>query len=92
MKRNAFLITVVLFCLVTAATAADQKKDAQPQSNENAQAQVVGNKGEAGKDHASSSKSDCAEKQSQDKKSKQQDNHEGDPDAPQNHVEYGGGG
>jgi len=30
--RNAFLITAVLFSLATAASAAEQKKDAQPQS------------------------------------------------------------
>ena len=31
MKRNAFLITAVLFCLATSALAAENKQDAQPQ-------------------------------------------------------------
>ena len=90
--RNAFLITAVLFSLATAATAAEQKKDAQPQSTQT-ETQVARNSADGPMDHASSTKSDCmpaAGKQSQPKN--RQDNSEGDPQASQNQVEYGGAG
>ena len=91
--RNAFLITAVLFSLATAASAAEQKKDAQPQSQQTEPTQVARYHAKGSKDHASSNKSDCmpaSGKQSQPKN--RQDNLEGDPQASQNQVEYGGAG
>jgi hypothetical protein len=91
--RNTFLITAVLFCLATAALAADQKKDAQPQSQSTEQTQMARNNTEGSMDHASSAKSDCAPKPERHSKWKhQQDDPEGAPQASQNQVEYGGGG
>ncbi len=93
--RNAFLITAVLFSLAAAATAAEQKKDAQPQSQQNEQVQMARDDADGSMDHASSAKSDCmpkAGKHSKPKKNKQQDEPEGDPQASQNQAEYGGGG
>jgi len=90
--RNAFLITAVLFSLATAATAAEQKKDAQPQSTQTEQMQVARYDADGSNDYAST-KSDCMPakgKQSQPKN--RQDNSEGDPQASQNQVEYGGAG
>jgi len=93
MMRNAFLITAVLFSLATAATAAEQKKNAQPQSQPTEQIQVARYDVDGSKDYASSAKSDRMSKPG--KKSQpehQQDNSEGDPQASQNQVEYGGAG
>ncbi len=91
--RNAFLITAVLFTLATAATAAEQKKDAQPQSTQTEQAQMAHYDADGSKDYASSTRSDCmpaSPKRSQPKN--RQNNSEGDPQASQNQVEYGGAG
>jgi len=91
--RNAFLITAVLFSLATAATAAEQKKNAQPQSQQTEQTQVARYDADGSMDHAASTKSDCMPakgKHSQPKN--RQDNSEGDPQASQNQVEYGGAG
>ncbi len=93
--RNAFLITAALFSLATAVTAADQKKDAQPQSPQTEQTQVARYDADGSKDYASSAKSDRKPKaweHSKPKKNKQQDGPEGDPQASQNEVEYGGAG
>jgi len=91
--RNTFLITAVLFWVATAAVAADQKKDAQQQSPQTEQTQMARNDAYGRMDHASSAKSDCAPKTGKHSRQKnQQDDPEGDPQASQNQVEYGGGG
>jgi hypothetical protein len=91
--RNALLTLAILFCLVTAGTAADQKKSAQPQSKQTQQVQVTRNEGDRSMDDASSTKSDCLPKPGKQSKPKNaQDDPEGDPQASQNQVEYGGGG
>jgi len=90
--RNAFLITAVLFSLATAATAAGQKKDAQPLSQQTEQIQVA-RYADGSKDYVSSAKRHRmpkSEKQSQPKNLKS--NSEDDPQASQNQVEYGGAG
>ena len=93
MKRNAFLITAVLFCFASFATAAEQKKDPAPQSKQGEQqVEMARNDAGAGMVHASA-KSECAPKQTSESKLKNiQDDREGDPQASQNEVEYGGGG
>lgn len=95
--RNALLTIVILSCLATASMAADRRDDGQQQSKraeptqaardgqqQSKQAEPTRARNDAGgsskDDHASSGKSGCAPKL------------EGDPDAPQNKVEYGGGG
>lgn len=91
--RNAFLIIAVLFSLATAATAAEQKKEAQPQSKQTEQTQVARYDADGSMDHASSTRSDCPPAPGEQSQSKnRQDNLEGDPQASQNQVEYGGGG
>ncbi len=91
--RNAFLFTAVLFSLATAATAAEQKKDAQPQSTQTEQTQMARYDASGSMDHASSTKSDCMPAQGKHSQPKnRQDNSEGDPQASQNQVEYGGAG
>lgn len=93
--RNALLITAALFCLATSALAADEKQNAQPQPNQTEQTQMARNDADGSMDHASSAKSDCmpkAGKHSKPKKNEQQDDPEGDPQASQNQVEFGGGG
>jgi hypothetical protein len=93
MKRNAFLITAVLFCFASFATAAEQKKDLASQSAQGEQqVEMARNDAGAGMVHASA-KSECAPKQTSESKLKNiQDDREGDPQASQNEVEYGGGG
>jgi orotidine-5'-phosphate decarboxylase len=93
MKRNAFLITAVLFCLASLAAAAEQKKDLASQSAPSEQQiEMARNNADAGMDYASA-KSVCAPKQTSESKLKNtQDDREGDPQASQNDVEYGGAG
>ena len=94
MKRNAFLITAVLFCLTISAIAADQKKnDAQPQAQPTEQKQMARYDADEYNEYASSTPrkhKPQAEKKSQ--RRHQQDNSERDPRAPKNQVEYGGAG
>jgi len=93
MMRNAFLITAVLFSLATAASAADQKKDAQPQSQPTEQTQVARYDAGGSKDYASSAKKHhMAKPGKQSQPKNRQNNAEGDPQASQNQVEYGGAG
>jgi len=94
MKRNAFLMTAVLFSLSTAALAANQKQDgaqSQPQQAEPKQMARY-EAGEYG-EYASPTKNKHkakAEKKSQPEQ--QQEKPEGDPRDSQNQVEYGGAG
>jgi hypothetical protein len=54
MKRNAFLITAVLFCFASFATAAEQKKDLASQSAQGEQqVEMARNDAGAGMVHAS---------------------------------------
>jgi Ni/Co efflux regulator RcnB len=89
--RNALLTTALLFCLATASMAADQKKAAQAESKQTQQTQMARNDADRSMDHASSVKGDCVP-QSGGQFKDLQDRPEGDPEAPQNPVEYGGGG
>ena len=91
--RNALLITAALSCLATSALAADEKRNAQPQSKQAEQTQMARNDADGSMGHASSTRSDCTPKRGKHSKRKnQQDNWEGNPQASQNQVEYGGGG
>ena len=92
--RSTFLTTAILLCLGTAAVAADQNKDAQEQSQQAEQTQMA-HYYEADKsmDHASSAKTHNAHKHgTHSKRNNQRSKPEGDPQASQNQVEYGGGG
>ncbi len=90
--RNALLTITILFCLA-ASMAADQKKSAKPQSKQPQQTQVARNDTGGSMDYASSANSDCMPKPGKQSKPKNaEDNPEGDPQASQNQVEYGGGG
>lgn len=87
--RNALLITAALFCLTTSALAGEGKNNSQPQPKQAEQVQMASNKAEG-----SMSKSDCmpkAGKQSK-KRNKPRGDWEGDTQASQNQVEYGGAG
>jgi len=89
--RNALLITAMLFSLVAAATAADQKKnDAQPHSQPAEAAQMARNHVDGPAAYAASSRSDCVPPSAQSQTKPRRKNSEGDPQASQNHVEYGG--
>jgi hypothetical protein len=91
--RNSFLITAVLLCLATAALASNQKKDGQPQAKQTEQTQMARNDADGSMDRATSAKSDSTpERRKRSKRKSQQDNPQGDPQASQNQVEYGGGG
>lgn len=91
MKRNAFLITTILFCFASFAVAAEQKKDSQSAQGEQ-QVEMARNYADSNMDHASA-QSECAPNQtSESKLKKTQNDSEGDPKASQNEVEYGGGG
>ncbi len=97
--RNTLLTIVILSCLAATSMAADRREDGQQQSKQVKQTQAARDGQQQSKqaqqmqvarndadssskdDHASSRKSDCTQKPA-----------EGDPEAPQNKVEYGGGG
>jgi hypothetical protein len=92
MKRNAFLITAVLFCFANFATAGEQKKDSPPQSKQGEQVEKARNDAGASRVYASA-KSECVPNPTSELKLKNtQGDLEGDPQASQNEVEYGGGG
>jgi Ni/Co efflux regulator RcnB len=96
--RNALLTIVILSCWATASMAADRRDNGQQQSKQVEHTQEAGDGQQQSKraehtrvtrndadgsfmDQASSGRGDCTPKPP-----------EGDPEAPQNKVEYGGGG
>jgi len=88
--RNAIATTAILFSLATAALAADGKKDARPQSQRTEQTQVARYDADGSMDYASEKSARMPKPGEQ---SKDLQNHpEGDPQASQNQVEYGGAG
>jgi hypothetical protein len=87
--RNSLLTTAVLVCLATAGMADDQKKDGDAQPKKTEQTQMARNDAHRSIDYASSV-NNCWPKSGNSKSL--QDNPEADPAAPQNQVEYGGGG
>ncbi len=93
MKRNAFLITALLFCFASFAMAAEQKKQSTPKNQqETQQTEMARNDADAHVDSNSSNKNDCGSKGEKSKPKHMQDDPEGDPQASQNQVEYGGAG
>jgi hypothetical protein len=95
MKRNTFLITALLFCFASFAVAAEHKKQSAPKPQQDAQqVEKACDNTDAEGDGNSSNKNDCGSKgeKSKSKSKHMQEDPEGDPEAPQNHVEYGGGG
>lgn len=93
MKRNAFLITAALFCLASFATAAEQKKQSAPQSQQGEQqTEMARNDGDTHMESNFSNKNDCGPKGEKSRPNHLQDDPEGDPQASQNRVEYGGAG
>jgi hypothetical protein len=89
--RNALLTTAIVFCLAMASMAADQKKDAQAESKQTPQTQMAPSDADKSMDYASSVNGDCMPLSGGHFKDLQ-DRPEGDPEAPQNQVEYGSGG
>jgi hypothetical protein len=93
MKRNALLITAVLFCLAISALAADQKQNAQPQPQPTEQTQMAHTDAEKSMEPSSSAKSGCAVKPQKHAERKQQRSEpKSEPELWQTQVEYGGGG
>jgi hypothetical protein len=93
MKRNAFLITAALFCFASFAMAAEQKNESAPRSQQGSQqVEMARNDADAHMDSNSSNKKDCGPKGEQSTPKHMQDDPEGDPQASQNQVEYGGAG
>jgi hypothetical protein len=93
--RNLLLTAAIMLALTAASMASEQKNDAQPQSKQTQQVQVARSDADGSIDHASPAQSDCmpkAGKHLKPKKNQQQDVPEGDPQASQNQVEYGGAG
>ena len=93
MKRNAFLITAVLFCFASLAVAGEQKKQSAPKPQQEVQqTEMARNDADAHMDGNFSSKNDCGCKGEKSKMKHMQEDPEGDPQASQNQVEYGGAG
>lgn len=90
MKRTV-LIPTVLLCLATAASAADGKKDAQPQSGHIRQMKMTRTEADGPMTNPVSRKDNCDPGKASDLKNTS-DGQTGDPEAAQNRVEYGGGG
>jgi hypothetical protein len=93
--RNLLLTTAIMLAVTGASMASEQKNDAQPQSTQTQPVQMALSHADGSMDHASPAQSDCkpqAGKYSKPKKNQQQNDPAGDPDASQNHVEYGGAG
>ena len=91
MNRNTLMVAVV-FCLATAALAADQKKNSQPQPKSIEQTELAQEHAQSSFDYASSARSDCDPKTGKESGKNEVHASEGDPQTSQNQVEYGGGG
>jgi hypothetical protein len=93
MNRNAFLITALLLCFASFAMAAEQKKQSAPRTQQEVQqTEMARNDGDAHMDSNSSNNNDCGQKGEKSKPKHMQDDPEGDAQASQNQVEYGGAG
>ncbi|HKN37291.1 MAG TPA: hypothetical protein VJX16_28945 [Terriglobales bacterium] len=93
--RNLLLTAAIVLALAGSSMASEQKKDAQSQSNHTQQVQKSGSGPDGSMDHASPAQGNCTSKAgepSNPQKDQQQDHPEGDAQASQNQVEYGGGG
>jgi hypothetical protein len=91
--RDLLLTAAIMLALTGASMASAQKNDAQPQSNQTEQAQVARNAARSSMDTDASMRSDCLPNTSNRSKQKSaQSDSEGNPDASQNQVEYGGAG
>jgi opacity protein-like surface antigen len=91
MHRNT-LMAAVVFCLATAAFAADHKKNAEPQPKSTEQIEMAQEDHQGSVAYVSSRKSDCDPKPEKESGTKETRVPDGDPQASQNQVEYGGGG
>jgi hypothetical protein len=90
MKRNAFLITAVLLSMTSAAIAAEQKQDSQSQqSDQTEKVQLARKTDDVSTEYASPAKAECMPKPNP---KNMHSDAEGDPQASQNQVEYGGAG
>ncbi len=92
MKNNFLLIATI--CLSTMAIAADQKQQkevAVSHSSNSDNAVVARNSGDDTQRRTDSRKADCAATAKQATVNNLEKQSQGDPDAPQNQVEYGGG-
>ena len=94
MKRNAVLVTAVLFCLAVFATASEHKKESAPQSqNAPQQNEMYGQYAEVRMDDNAAAKAECApQAEPKSTSSDMQEDPEGDSQASQNQAEYGGAG
>ena len=94
MKRNVSLIAAALFCFASFAMATEQKGQSAPQPQQTEQQMnVARNDANAHMHGDASSMSECPPDHRKHSNSKQmQGDPEGDPQASQNQVEYGGGG
>jgi hypothetical protein len=95
-KQKVLIITAALFCLSAFASATDAKQSAQAQaqSQQPTQGQLVDSGANAPTDQASSAKANCTGKQKHSKRKPQQSDAERDYQIQQDpaQVEYGGGG
>ena len=89
--RNALLTIAIVFCLATASRAAGQKKSAQLQPKQSQQNQMARKDSDGSMEYASSATSGCTPTSGKQLKPNPADP-EGDPQAAQNQVEYGGAG
>jgi hypothetical protein len=93
MKRNTVLITAVLFCFAGFAMAAEQEPQSKGQAQKaQEEAEVARNDAKPHIDSVASNKGNCVPKGEKSTPKTMQNGPEGDPQASQNQVEYGGGG
>jgi hypothetical protein len=84
MKRNALLMTALLFCLATSAFAADGKHDSQPQPTEQTQMAQT----QTSQDQTTTNK-DCATKSKKAKQKSQRHDAQPDLELWQSQLIYG---
>ena len=94
MNRNALLIATVLLCFAGFATATEHKKQSAPQSQNPAQQnEMYAQSTEVHINSDASAKGECRPKaDTHSKTNLLRDDPEGDSQASQNQVEYGGAG
>jgi hypothetical protein len=89
-KKNILVIATI--CLATVAIAADQKEPKAVAAADSSQAITAHNRGDDSMPRTGSQNNDWVPNAKHAAASNVENQTEGDPEAPQNQVEYGGGG
>ena len=86
------MLVIATICLATVAVAADPKEPKAFAAADSSQAVTARNRGDDSSPRTGSQNNDCVPNAKHVATTDLENQTEGDPEAPQNQVEYGGGG